>query len=292
MSPGKCRHHGDRPESALQNPHRVADGWEETEGGGRGRGRQGPPRRYRQSTLQDRLTRADISPWVRCTGARARKPAGGTRRLVRQGQRQTADRSGHARSATNTAARSRRESEMEGVTFIPADSHERRPPAKPKDRPKSPKMNVESLQRADEAQARRGRPAWRLKIEAEAAQRGQDPAGPRTRVVEIIVRKGSAGYTSQTRSRRHHARARTTREAGPQASKGDQTISRRSRLRRHRERVGERRAEARRPRATSVGDLRAQRDTVRAGNRRTSTKDNGRVGMEILTLPEPEGHCS
>ena len=86
---------------------------------------------------------------------------------------------------------------MEGVTFIPAGSHERRQPARPKERPKSPKMNVEALQRADEAQARRGRPAWRRKIEAEAAQRGQETAGPPTRVVEIILRKGSAGYTKQ-----------------------------------------------------------------------------------------------
>ena len=60
---------------------------------------------------------------------------------------------------------------------------------------RSPKLNEDALRRADEAQARKGRAAWRLKLEAEAVQRGQDPGAPRTRVVELILNKGSAGHT-------------------------------------------------------------------------------------------------
>ena len=60
-----------------------------------------------------------------------------------------------------------------------------------------PRLNEDALRRADEAQARKGRPAWRLKLEAEAVQRGQDPGAPRTRVVELILNKGSAGQTKR-----------------------------------------------------------------------------------------------
>ena len=86
---------------------------------------------------------------------------------------------------------------MEALTFIAVRNHEKDQPTKTKGERKPPKMNIKAIERADEAQARRGRAAWRLKIEAEAAQRGQDPTAPRTRVVELVLSKGSAGHTKR-----------------------------------------------------------------------------------------------
>ena len=86
---------------------------------------------------------------------------------------------------------------MEALTCIAASNHEKEQPTRRRGGNQPPEMNVEALKRADEVQARKGRPAWRLKIEAEAAQRGQDPTAPRTRVVELVLNKGSAGYTKR-----------------------------------------------------------------------------------------------